>query len=301
MRAPAVNKLIVALMAVTLLCLQPCPAEEEGDILGVISTYRTTKGDNLLDLAQRFQVGYMELVAANPGIDPWLPGPDVDILIPTAHVLPEAVREGIVINLADLRLYWFPSNGQMPQSYPIGAGRLGKTTPTGQTRVIRKRANPTWFPTTEARLDNPELPVAVPPGPHNPLGRYALYLDWPTYAIHGTNNADGVGRRISRGCIRLYAAHIEHLFFQVPIGTGVTVVDQPAKLGWKDGDLYLEIHPSGAELDELELTGHFSRRAIPGLAEMIRSKAGAAQERIQWEIVELVNRQRLGIPVRITR
>jgi len=284
------------------LCLTPlsCTAAQGGDILGALTTYTTVKGDNLLDVAQRFEVGYIELVATNPDIDPWLPGSGVEIVVPTAHVLPDAPRQGIVINLADLRLYWFPADGKAPKSYPIGTGRLGMTTPVGETRIVRKRTNPTWFPTTATRADNPELPEAVAPGRHNPLGKFAMYLEWPTYAIHGTNDSDGVGRRVSRGCIRMYPAHIEALYSEVPIGTRVTVVDQPAKLGWDRGDLYLEVHPSGVEIDELEETGGFVARPIPALTDALRERAGKKASYIDWQVVELVNSQRRGIPVRIT-
>ena len=277
-----------------------CTATQGGDILGALGTYTTVKGDNLLDVAQRFDVGFIELVATNPGIDPWVPGTDIEILLPTAHVLADAPREGIVINLADLRLYWFPPGSKAPKSYPIGTGRLGLTTPLGETRIVRKRTNPTWFPTAATRADNPDLPEAVAPGRNNPLGKFAMYLEWPSYAIHGTNDADGVGRRISRGCIRMYPWHIEALYSEVPIGTKVTVVDQPAKLGWDRGDLYLEIHPSGDEIDELEESGKFVARPIPALTDWLRERAGKKASYIDWQLVELVNSQRWGIPVRIT-
>jgi L,D-transpeptidase ErfK/SrfK len=288
---------MVVLMA--LLPLQSL-ARQRDDILGALSHYKTVAGDNLLDVAQHFEVGYVDIVAANPGIDPWVPGANVDIVLPTAHILPSAQREGIVINLADLRLYWFAPGGKVPRSYPIGVGRLGLTTPVGRTRVVRKRIDPTWYPTAATRADNPSLPEAVPPGPDNPMGSYALDLGWPTYAIHGTNKPDGVGRRVSRGCIRLYPAHIKELFSQVSVGTPVTVVDQAVKLGWRYGELYLEIHPSGVEIDELEDSGRFVARPIPDLADLIREQAGAHAAQLDWQAIERADRQRLGIPVQIT-
>lgn len=295
---------IDALLAGALLSLclasSQCTAAQGDDILGAPSAYTTVKGDNLLDVAQRFEVGYIELIAANPGIDPWLPGSDVEIVLPTAHVLPDAPREGIVINLADLRLYWFPPGGGEPKSYPIGTGRLGMTTPLGKTRIVRKRKNPTWFPTAATRADNPELPVSVGPGRRNPLGKFAMYLEWPAYAIHGTNDPDGVGRRVSRGCIRMYPAHIEALYSQVPVGTSVTVVDQPLKLGWNRGNIYLEIHPSGVEIDELEETGKFVARPIPGLSDVVREFGREKTPHVDWPTVDLVNSHRRGVPVRIT-
>ena len=290
----------IAMLVLTALLPLQCLARQPDDILGALSRYKTVAGDNLLDVAQHFEVGYVDIVAANPGIDPWVPGANVDIVLPTAHILPRGEREGIVINLADLRLYWFPPHGKVARSYPIGVGRLGLTTPLGRTRVVRKRIDPTWYPTAATRADNPSLAVAVPPGPDNPLGSYALDLGWPTYAIHGTNKPDGVGRRVSRGCIRLYPAHIEELFSQVPIGTTVTVVDQPVKLGWRNGELFLEIHPAGEEIDELEDSGRFVARPIPGLADLIRERAGARAAQLDWQAIERADRQRLGIPMQIT-
>ena len=132
------------------------------------------------------------------------------------------------------------------------------------------------------------------------MGRYALYLGWPEYAIHGTNQPWGVGRRVSRGCIRLYPENIEPLFTKVPIGTSVTVVDQPAKFGWHDGELYLEVHPSRAQLDSLEETGRFAPEPLPGLDAQVLAAAGSEAARIDWSIVRQSERQRRGMPVRIT-
>src|SRR5690606_29607209 len=154
---------------------------------------------------------------------------------------PDAPRDGIVVNLAELRFYYFRRKGE-PRflTRPIGIGREGFTTPLGQTTVVRKAKDPVWRPTAATRADRPDLPAAVPPGPDNPMGAYALYLGWPTYAMHGTNQPWGVGRRVSRGCIRLYPEDIEALYPLVPVGTRVTVVDQPLKVGWHMGELYLE-------------------------------------------------------------
>ena len=130
----------------------------------------------------------------------------------------------------------------------------------GQTKIVRKKEKPTWYPTESTLRDKPEVGTVVPPGPDNPLGEYALYLGWPTYLIHGTNKPYGVGRRVSRGCIRMYPQGVERLFAEIPVGTPVTAVNQPVKLGWHMGELYLEAQPDFAQIDELEETQGISPR-----------------------------------------
>ena len=185
--------------------------DQEGNLRETTS-YRAAYEDTLLEVARRFKLGYVEMVAANPGTDPWLPGEGTEVVLPTVHLLPDAAREGIVINLADMRLYYFPEPNGPPRSYPIGIGRDGLTTPLGTTEVVRKRKDPTWHPTARMREEDPELAEVVPPGPDNPLGSRAMYLGWPTYLIHGTNKPWGIGRRSSSGCIRMYPEDAEELF-----------------------------------------------------------------------------------------
>ena len=221
------------------------------------ATYRASHEDNLLDVARRFNLGYVEMVAANPGTDPWLPGAGTEVVLPTVHLMPEAGAEGVVINLADMRLYYFDEAGGPPQSFPIGIGRDGLSTPLGSTEIVRKREDPTWRPTKRMRAEDPELPEVVPPGPENPLGDRAMYLGWPQYLIHGTNKPWGIGRRVSSGCIRMYPEDARKLFDLVEVGTKVTVVDQPIKLGWIDGELFMEAHPTQAQSDQLEADGRF--------------------------------------------
>ena len=243
MSVPKPFGLVAFFAAVLLVVLFPAlktsssrEAPGRADLVGQMQTHTVSANETLLDIARDYQLGFVEVVAANQGIDPWVPGAGKLLVVPGAHILPDAPRNGIVVNLAELRLYAFTSDGRI-NTYPIGVGRLGLTTPVGQTRVIRKRANPTWTPTAATRADNPDLPKSVPPGPDNPLGRFAIDLGWPTYAIHGTNIPWGVGRRVSRGCIRMYPEHIEKLFAATDVGTKVTVVDQAVKVGWRDGSL----------------------------------------------------------------
>jgi L,D-transpeptidase ErfK/SrfK len=270
------------------------------DLVGSLTTYEVGDEETLLDVARRHDLGFVELVAANPGVDPWMPGKGRRINLPSAHILPDAPRQGIVINLAELRLYYFPEPGAPVRTYPIGVGRIGMTTPLGHTKITRKQANPVWFPTAETRADDPELPERVPSGPDNPLGFHALYLGWPTFVVHGTNKPWGIGRRVSRGCIRLYPEDIERLFDEVGVGTHVTVVDQSVKAGWRAGELYLEVHPAHEEADQVEDGVAVEPLPIPGLSEVILKQAGGQSTRLDWTRIREVEAQRRGIPVRVT-
>ncbi len=271
-------------------------------LVGETRSYVTRAEDTLLDVARRFDLGYVELRAANPGVDPWLPGAGVELVLPTGHLLPDAPPRGIVINLTEMRLYVFDKAGRAVATHPIGIGRRGWETPLGETRIVRKRTDPAWIPPKSIRALKPSLPKVVPPGPNNPLGRYALDLGWPAYLIHGTNNPWGIGRRVSSGCIRLYPEDIESLYGRAAVGTPVTVVDQPFKVGWVDGELYIEVHPSRAQADEIEAEGRIQTRgSLSGLVERIVAVAGEATARLDWEAVRRAASMRDGVPVRVTR
>jgi len=278
------------------------PAPDVADaVIGRLEYHRVESGETLLVIARRHNLGFIEVVAANPGIDPWLPRAGSTLVLPKAHLLPNAPRRGIVINLSELRLYYFGEAGGPAITHPIGVGRMGRETPIGTTQIIRKQTAPTWVPPASIRAGRPDLPAFVPPGPDNPLGEYALYLGWRSYVIHGTNKAYGIGRRVSSGCIRLYPEDIEQLFATVPVGTPVTVVDQPVKLGWSRDQLYMEIHPDPVEGDQLEERGWFTSAPLPDLEERVRAFAGAAAARIDWPIVRAAARRKRGVPVQITR
>jgi len=221
--------------------------------VGELRQYVIQQGDVFPDIARRFDVGYTALVAANPGVDPWVPGVGRTITIPSIYILPDAPHQGIVLNLAQWRLYYFPPGGGRVETHPLGLGVIGKTTPIGTTRIVRKEPNPTWSPPHSIRAERPELPATVPPGPDNPLGAFALRLGWPSYLIHGTNKPDGVGRNVSHGCIRLLPEDIARLFAAVTVGTPVRTVDQPVTAGWIGDGLYVQVYPSKSQTEEIDI------------------------------------------------
>ncbi len=303
---------LVATIAGTSGCTKPFHSKPEGprryllenppaspDLVGRLSFKVAVAEDTFVDLAPVFGVGYVELLAANQHIDPWVPKAGERIAIPDAHLLPTGPRDGIVVNTGDLRLYHFLPD-EPPRSYPIGIAKEGYATPQGDTTVVRKKANPTWYPTASALRDDPELPRAVPPGPDNRLGAFALYLGWPTYLIHGTNDPRGVGRHSSRGCIRLYPEHIDELFARVPVGTKVRVVHEPVKTGWVGGELYLEVHPDQDRALALDESGKLEREPARDLRKLVTKAAGKEVPRVDWARVERVSLISAGIPVRVT-
>lgn len=272
------------------------------DLIGTLSTELVGAEDTLLDIARRRDLGFVELLAANPGVDPWLPEPNSRVELPTAHVLPDIPRHGIAVNVADQRLYYFHRNTAKVTTYPIGTPRDGKFIPMGVTKIVGKRKNPTWHPPASLRQEDPDLPKSVPPGPDNPLGDFALDTGWTGIVIHGTNKPYGIGRRVSAGCIRLYPEDIVNLFKTVPNGERVTVVDQAVKAGWSDKLLYLEIHPSGRQVDAIEEDGRLNSDALEPLPELeayLTKKAGQLANRIDWRLVAKVASERTGIPVAI--
>lgn len=258
--------------------------------------YRTKKEDNLYEVARRFDVGIVELLSANPNTDPWMPAEGTELFIPTVHILPER-RGGIVINLAQLRMFFFADDGQV-FTFPIGVGREGWQTPTGITKIIGKKQNPDWIPPPAIRKENPQLPEIVPAGEDNPLGDYAMYLGWRGYLIHSTNRPYGVGKRSSHGCIRMYPEDIEFLFDKVRVGTQVTVIEQPYSIGWRGDLLFLEVSHSQSALDEIAEYKVPKSQDIPEIYAAIRrfiEKDGRAE--IDWYRVEEAVAQRTGLPV----
>src|SRR5215218_9743770 len=220
------------------------------NVIGTVATTVAEHADTLLDIGRRFGVGYEEIIAANPGIDPWLPGDGTEVLLPTRFVLPDAPREGIVVNLPEHRLYYYPpakpGEARVVLTYPISTGKMDWKTPLGTTKIVSKQERPNWNPPESVRLEHIEkgdpLPKVVPPGPDNPLGEYAMRLGIPggAYLIHGTNRPAGVGMQVTHGCIRMFPEDIAEFFTIVPVGTKVNLVDQTTKVGWTRGTLFVE-------------------------------------------------------------
>ena len=219
-------------------------------VIGSVTTTVAEHEDTLLDIGRRFGVGYEEIIAANPGVDPWLPGAGTEILIPSRFILPDAPREGIVVNLPEHRLYYFPpakpGEARVVLTYPISTGKMDWKTPLGVTRVVSKQERPNWYPPQSVRLEHEAkgdpLPPFIPPGPDNPLGEYAMRLGIPggSYLIHGTNRPAGVGMQVTHGCIRMFPEDIAEFFTMIPVNTKVNLVDQTTKAGWYRGTLYIE-------------------------------------------------------------
>lgn len=278
----------------------PLPSPEES-IVGRLYEVTASYEDTLPDIARRSNLGYQEIVRANPTINPWLPGGGARVLLPTQYILPDAPREGIVVNVAEMRLYFYPTpvSGEAPRviTYPVSIGRGDWETPLAATEVIDKVVDPAWYPPESIRKEHAAegdpLPKVVPPGPDNPLGRFALRLGLPGYLIHSTNKPYGVGMRVTHGCVRMYPEAIETLFPKIAKGTPVRIVNQPYKTGWKEGELYLEVHPPSAEgLDS------------PPLTPVIRSIVVATRDQtaypIDWERVQTIASSAEGVPFSVS-
>ena len=244
--------LSLLLVDVTSLWATTYPMPPAGvDLIGEIQSVQARAEDTLLDIARRYDLGQDEILLANPTVDRWLPGEGAEVVLPTRYILPRAERKGLVLNVPEMRLYYFYSSGLEKEpvvvSYPVSVGRMDWNTPLGTARIERKDKDPSWYPPESLKLEAIEkgesLPDVVSPGPDNPLGRYALRLSIPGYLIHSTNKPFGVGMRVTHGCVRMYPENIEELFPNVPVQTMVQLVNQPVKLGWQNKTLFLEVHP----------------------------------------------------------
>lgn len=278
----------------------PLPPEGES-LIGTIQEARVQEGETLLDIARRYSVGLVDLQNANPGVDAWLPKVGQRIVIPSQYLLPNAPREGIVVNLPELRLYYYPAAKPGAQrvviTYPLGIGSEGRAIPLADTKVTEKKMDPVWMVPESIRAEHAAegefLPKLVPPGPDNPLGRYALRLGLPTYLIHSTNHPYSVGMRVSHGCLRMYPEDIETLFPQIAVGTAVHIIDQPYKVGWHDGALYLESHPPMAE------AGHTPESNLTPMVAAITSVVSMRLDDRAWQLASEVATRGAGIPVKI--
>ncbi len=257
------------------------------DLIGSIRHAKAHEEDTLIDIARRYSVGQDEMVLANPTVDRWLPKEGTAVLIPQEYILPDAPRAGIVVNIPEMRLYYFPVRAAAPRkpapaagaktpvkpgapaaaktppvapppsfessrsgeviTYPVSMGRMDWRTPIGKTTIVNKQKDPSWTPPASIKREHAAkgdpLPDVVPPGPDNPLGKYAMRLGVAGYLIHGTDaaKADGIGMRVTHGCMRMYNEDIAKLFPLIPIGSPVYLVNQPVKLGWEGGKLFMEI------------------------------------------------------------
>ncbi len=298
--------LVSALLSVAQAALYTYSADH--DVIGENGSYTIQEGDNFLQLAQDLQVGWQELVDANPDIDPWIPHAGDIIVIPTQYVLP-SIREGIVINLAELRLYYFhppamPADEQRKVStFAISVGKSDQwSTPLAATYISAKHKRPSWYPPESIRQEHEErndpLPRIVPPGPDNPLGDYSLRLALPGYLIHGTNVPEGIGMRVTHGCIRMHPIGIEKLFAEVTIKTPVNIINQAYKAGWMDDQLYLEAH---SEIEEQALAASSN---LTEFVQMIIAHTDNAEQfsyTTFWEQGYQAARNKTGLPIAVSQ
>jgi len=273
-------------------------------VVGENRIVQAREGETLLDIGRTYKVGYEEIKLANPDVDTWLPGIGTEVMVPTRFILPNAPREGIVINVPEMRLYYFPESapGEPARviTYPVSVGRGDWETPLGRTEVVRKDKNPTWRPPESIRAEHAArgdyLPKVVPPGPDNPLGDHSLRLGLPGYLIHGTNRPYGVGMKVTHGCLRLYPEDIETLFESVSVGVPVRIVNQAVKAGLLNGQLYIEVHPPLYEPE---------REQPVSLTPLVNAVLAATGElppddTVAWQSVYSVARAANGMPVAVS-
>ncbi len=272
---------------------------EGQDVMGAPGIVQSNYEDTLLDIGRRYGLGYEEIRRANPTVDVWLPGGGTTIHLPTQFVMPQASRVGLVINIAEYRMYFFSTLDDQTQvaSFPISIGRMDWGTPLGRSSIVKKVVKPSWYPPASIReewaADGRVLESRVPPGPDNPLGDYAMRLSIPGYLIHGTNRPAGVGMRVTHGCIRMFPEDIERLFPAVPVNTPVQIVNQPYKLGWFGEDLYLEVHAPLAETEASATSGDLTLTSITRLYIQVTRHRSAV---VDWDLVEKVFQDQRGIP-----
>jgi L,D-transpeptidase ErfK/SrfK len=269
-------------------------------VFGAVEHYTATYEDTLTDIARRFSLGYEEIVRANPGVDPWLPGAGKDIVIPGRRILPNAPQEGVVINLPEHRLYYFPKRKKNEKpiviTYPVSIGKMDWHTPLGETRVVSKQKNPSWHPPESVRKEHAErgepLPKVVGPGPDNPLGAYALRLAITpgAYLIHGTNNPLAVGMAVTHGCMRMYPEDVEALFPVVPVGTKVRIINEPVKTAFVEGELLLEAHPP------VDAQGQTYEPNLELFSQLLDKSLGPTTAAVHWEFARETLQVANGLP-----
>ncbi|MCU7877591.1 MAG: L,D-transpeptidase family protein [Candidatus Thiodiazotropha sp. (ex. Lucinoma kazani)] len=268
---------------------------EGDDVVGQTFKLTTRYEETFSDIARTYDIGYRQMVAANPDVDAWLPGEGSEVVMPQQYILPPGPRKGVIINLAELRLYYFPDDQPVVITYPIGIGREGWSTPTGETRVIGKKKDPSWtVPESilqEHEDDGNPLPPVVLPGPDNPLGNRAIYLGMNGYLLHGTNKPYGVGMRVSHGCIRLYPENVERFFEEVEVGVPVRIINVPFKAGWLNDELFVQVHPPLQEYIE-ERGNNYTE-----LVDAVIGKLGEDKRRPDWDQLHSFIKEKTGIPM----
>jgi len=268
--------------------------DPKDSVVGVPLYVKAGARDTLLDIARAYNLGYDDMRQANPKVDMWVPGAGADVMLPKLFVLPSAARQGIVINRAEKRLYFFPPNRPNEvHIYTISVGKDAMGTPLGSFTVIEKRENPTWTPGPGVRAAHAArgdiLPATVPPGPDNPLGHFAMRLSNPDYLIHGTSMPWGLGMEVSGGCVRMYPEGVEDLYPKVTLDTPVAIVDQPYKVGWRGNDLYLEVQTG-------EKSVHKTADAV--IPNSIKSDLSVT---LDWALIDKAVAEDTGIPMVVGR
>jgi len=269
------------------------------DLVGELSLTTTVYADTLSDLARAYDQGYTEMRLANPDIDPWIPGDGAEVLVPNLYIIPDAPRDGIVINIPEMRLYFFRAEqtGLEVTTFPVSIGRRDWVTPHGHMEVVAKLKNPSWYPPESIREEHADagdpLPTIVPPGPKNPLGAHALSLSLPGYLIHGTNKPYGIGMRVTHGCVRMYPKDIARVYEGASVGTSVRIVNQPYKVGIALGRVYLEVHPHLDEDRDL-----FSEQ-YAHVAKLILTRVDDHKVNLFWPQIRQAVEQKTGIPLAV--
>lgn len=287
----SVTLLAISSNAFAIKYVLPTPGE---DLIGQMQIIKAKYEDTFSDIGDKYSLGYSQMVAANPGVDAWLPGEGKDILLPTRYILPNAPREGIVINLPEYRLYFYPKGKKIVYTFPLGIGREGWGSPLGITSIVNKVKDPAWVPPKSIRKEHAEdgeiLPAVVPPGPDNPLGPYKMALGFKGYLIHGSNKLFGVGTRTSHGCFRMLNPDVTFLYPLVSVGTKVNIVMQPYKIGIENGKIYLEAHQPLEEYPAPDITEVIME------AQKRYNKPGFV---VDMNIARMVVEHHDGIPVQI--
>ena len=276
---------------------------EDLDVVGTLRTARIKADETVIALTRRMGFGQEEVRIANPSLDRWIPVSGEQIILPSRYILPDAPRSGIVVNLPEMRLYYFHTNltkqAAVVDTFPVSIGRNHWSTPIGNAQVIYKKENPDWFPPasikSEAADRGRSLPDRVPAGPNNPLGQHALYLNFPRYLLHGTNAPNEIGMQVTHGCIRLYPEDIKQLFHNIEIGTPVNLVNQPVKVGWHGGVLYLEVHPPVGE----PVDSH--AQLLESAVALIKKENADSNYKWRTSQVRRIVTSQTGIPVPIHR